>query len=632
MSNSHSSQSGYPVPGNGSMPSQARGQEQSSEQQIAAPVGMRLPETGGHGSTGRLLTGTTLSGGRYQIERLLAAGGMGAVYRALDTRFKRPCAVKEMLDHFQSETERVRAVEWFEREATLLLELNHPYIPRVRDFFAEEGRHYLVMDLISGRTLSEVLEMDARISGVNGAMGVSEERARVWTRQLCNVLGYLHRQDLPVIFRDLKPTNVMVTDRDEVRLIDFGIARPFQATQQVQATMVMTRGYAPPEQLLGQPEPRSDLYSLGVTIHRILTRHDVSNNRPTPFSFPPVRTLRPDITPQFEQILQRAMEPDMHKRWSSAEEMEQAVLSLPPLVQTSTVIVTPLAPTVVQRPASARDMPAAGPEQSPAAVPVDHMPTPMRPVTNSSSLQVAPVRVPPSGSITSGPANAFIADAVRFLAERRFDLAYDAVTRAHSLEPDNARVHQIFGQVFVHRTPPQADLALRAYIRALQLKPDDAETHKLVGDVWFFINRDPKLALPAYIQASRLRPEHFETHELLGQCYEKMNNIMQAIDAYREAVRLAPLQPEMIRLRLYFELGQLAQRAGQFAVAEYAFVQVLVVNAADHQTRFLLSQVYEREGKLEDAWRECIYVVNGPMRNNPGVQQHYFHLKNLLGR
>src|SRR5690349_14125796 len=133
MSNSHSSQFGYPGPGNGSTPSQARGQEQSSEQQIAAPAGMRLPETGGHGSTGRLLTGITLSGGRYQIERLLAAGGMGAVYRALDTRFKRPCAVKEMLDHFQSETERVRAVEWFEREATLLLELNHPYIPRVRD-------------------------------------------------------------------------------------------------------------------------------------------------------------------------------------------------------------------------------------------------------------------------------------------------------------------------------------------------------------------------------------------------------------------------------------------------------------------------------------------------------------------
>jgi serine/threonine protein kinase/Flp pilus assembly protein TadD len=582
-----------------------------------------------------LLAGTTLSGGRYQIERLLASGGMGAVYRAQDTRFKRPCAVKEMLDHFQSETERARAVEWFEREATLLLELNHPYIPRVRDFFAEDGRHYLVMDLISGRTLAEVLETDAQVRGVNGAMGLPEERVRVWMRQLCNVLGYLHRQEPPVIFRDLKPTNVMVTAHDEIRLIDFGIARSFQVTQQAQATMVMTRGYAPPEQLLGQPEPRSDLYALGATMHRILTRHDASYNRPSPFSFPPLRTLRPDITPQFEQIVQRALEMDMHKRWQSAEEMERAILNLSPLMQTATVIAAPVAPTIVRNPMftpTPTPAPSVGPVQPPAVVPVDHTPTPVRPVSNSAPLQVAPVRVPTSGAITAGPANPLIADALRFLAEQRFDLAYDAVTRAHSLEPENARVHQIFGQVFAHRTPPQADLALRAYSRSLQLKPDDAETHKLIGDVWFFLNRDPKLAIPAYMQASRLRPEHFETHELLGQCYEKTNNVMQAIDAYREAVRLAPPQPEVIRLRLYFALGQLGQRAGQYAVAEYAFVQVLILNAADHQARFQLSQVYEREGKLEDAWRECMYVVNGPLRNNPGVQQHYFHLKNLLGR
>src|SRR5947209_3367998 len=96
----------------------------------------------------RLPAGTELSGGRYKIEKPVAAGGMGAVYRAIDTRFNRPCAVKEMLDEFQNDTERTQAVEWFGREATLLLDLNHPCIPRVRDFFVEGGKHYLVMDFI----------------------------------------------------------------------------------------------------------------------------------------------------------------------------------------------------------------------------------------------------------------------------------------------------------------------------------------------------------------------------------------------------------------------------------------------------------------------------------------------------
>src|SRR5438874_7614874 len=102
-----------------------------------------------------LSPGTELSGGRYKIEKLVTAGGLGAVYRAIDTRFNRPCAVKEMLDDFQNETELNQAVEWFRREATLLLDLNHPCIPRVRDFFLEQDRHYLVMDYIDGRTLGE---------------------------------------------------------------------------------------------------------------------------------------------------------------------------------------------------------------------------------------------------------------------------------------------------------------------------------------------------------------------------------------------------------------------------------------------------------------------------------------------
>src|SRR5579884_3753572 len=254
---------------------------------------------------------------------------MGAVYKAMDTRFNRPCAGKEMLDEFQSDAERSQAVEWFRREATLLLDLNHPCIPRVRDFFVEGDRHYLVMDFIEGRTLGEVLEKEGNVVGLNGARGVSEARARSWTQQLCSVLYYLHHQNPPIIFRDLKPTNIMVTARDEIKLIDFGIARTFQKSQQ-QVTIIMTLGYAPPEQLHGMPEPRSDIYALGATMHRLLTHHDTVNNKPTIFSFPPVHSLRPDISADFEKIIMKALNPVLDQRWHDAKEMEQAIVSLPP--------------------------------------------------------------------------------------------------------------------------------------------------------------------------------------------------------------------------------------------------------------------------------------------------------------
>lgn len=299
----------------------------ASNSSAAEPVS---PGSGGSGGSQRRLSpGTILSGGRYKIEKSVAAGGMGAVYRAIDTRFNRPCAVKEMLDEFQSDNERTQAIEWFGREATLLLDLNHPCIPRVRDFFIEGGKHYLVMDFIEGKTLGEVLEKEGNVVGVNGTQGVPEARARSWAQQLCSVLSYLHRQTPPIIFRDLKPSNIMVTDHDEVKLIDFGIARTFQT--QRQSTIIMTIGYAPPEQLHGMPEPRSDIYALGATLHRILTHHDAANNKPSIFSFPPVRTLRPDVSIAFEQVIMKALSPAIEQRWLNAGEMEKAIINLPPI-------------------------------------------------------------------------------------------------------------------------------------------------------------------------------------------------------------------------------------------------------------------------------------------------------------
>lgn len=540
--------------------------------QPAADLPQTPPEAGGKSGNGRRLpAGTQLQSGRYKIEKAVASGGMGAVYRAIDSRFDdEPCAVKEMLDDFHDDAERTQAVDWFKREAKFLLKLNHPCIPRVRDFFAEGGKHYLVMDFIEGRTLAEVFAKEGTVPGLNGARGVPEARARHWMRQVCSVLTYLHSQDPPVIFRDLKPSNIMVTNRDEIKLIDFGIARTVQS--QRQSTIIMTIGYAPPEQTMGNPEPRSDLFALGSTIHRVLTQHDAANNKPNIFTFPPVRMLRPDVTPGFEKIVMKALSPSVDQRWRSAAEMEQAIAILPPPPALSQLPQSGmLAPTVM-----------AGERMTPAGVGL------------------------PNTSMADR-ATGFIRAAQDHLAAGRIEPAFTAVQQAFQFDPNNAVVHKIYGQVFARRQPPNVDLAMQAYNRSLTANQNDAETHKLVGDVFYFLRKQPAQAIQPYTQSLRINTNDFETHQRLAKCYEETNQLEAALREYQEATRLMP--SSIKRPEVHYAMGQLAYRLRQFPLAERAFVQVLTINPADHNTRYLLSQVYEMEGKLADAQRECSYVV-----------------------
>ena len=565
--------------------------------------GQSSTEGGSQSGLRRLTQGTELSGGRYRIERSVAAGGMGAVYRAIDQRFSRPCAVKEMLDNFQSEADRSQAVEWFQREATLLLDLNHPCIPRVRDFFVEDGRHYLVMDFIEGRTLGDVLAKEGNVNGLHGAHGVSEARARSWAQQVCSVLSYLHRQSPPIIFRDLKPSNIMVTDKDEIKLIDFGIARTFQS--QRQATIIMTIGYAPPEQLHGMPEPRSDIFALGATLHRVLTHHDAVNNKPSIFNFPPVRSLRPDISPAFEQIIQKALAasleptPTQEARWPSAAEMERAVMNLPPPSAQG----APLPPILQAGPAERL--------------------TPQHPASGPASGQSG--QPAGTGGFT-GPAGGLLRQAQDHLNGARIDAAWTVLQQAFQLEPNNALVHKMYGQVFARRKPPQPDMAINAYNKALQFNPNDAETHRLVGDVYLYVRHMPAQAIAPYTQALRLNQYDFEAHRGLGRCYEETGQLAPALSEFQKTANIDSKRPDV-----HYSIGQLALKLNQLQVAEHAFVQVLTINPADHPTRFVLAQVYERESKLEDAWRECNFVVNATPTNMQ-AQEMLRRLRSVLRR
>ena len=522
----------------------------------------------------RLVAGTELQHKRYKIEKAVAKGGMGAVYRAYDQHFKKVCAVKEMLDNFSNEEERDQSLQWFTREANMLLELHHQAIPRVFDFFAELGHNFLVMEFVEGRTLSEVLEQEGQ------ARGLSEARVRSWAAQTCNVLAYLHSQNPPVIFRDLKPSNIMLTNDDKIKLIDFGIARSFEGAGR-QATVIMTLGYAPPEQLEGKPQPKSDLYALGATLHRLLTRHEAVNNKPSIFDFPTVRSLRPEITPAFDSIIGRTLQKDPNARWASATEMEQAILRLPP-------------------------PPAAG--SGPAF-----------PVPGGVSSSANPV-VPPgtfSGAPGTGPAASYINMARAQLDQKRFQDAFTIAQQALQLDPQNAQVYKLLGMIHARSVPPDTTRAMAAYTSSLQINSNDGETHRLIGDVYLILQRRPVEAIPAYQNAIRNNSNDGEAHRLLGQCYEQTNQPDLALTEYREALRTLPRN---LLLPVQLSIGQLCLRLNRLQEAERAFVQALQLDAGNVPARHLLAQTYERENRLQEALRECQAAVN-LNRNDLQAQQ-----------
>jgi serine/threonine protein kinase len=252
---------------------------------------------------------------RYRIERLLGGGGMGMVYLAHDQRLSnRPCAIKEMVDHFIDAQQRLEANEYFAREADTLAQLKHPAIPAISDRFDDQNRHYLVMEYVEGRNLEEEL---AQRGGP-----LPEGLVIDIARQLCDVLAYLHGLQPPIIYRDLKPSNVMLTGNGRVVLVDFGIARLFKA--QRKGTMIGTLGFAPPEQYQGIADPRSDIYSLGATLHYILTARDPEKF--PPFSFPPIHELRPAVSNNLAGAIDRALAYEMLNRPANIQEFRDMLL------------------------------------------------------------------------------------------------------------------------------------------------------------------------------------------------------------------------------------------------------------------------------------------------------------------
>jgi serine/threonine-protein kinase len=266
---------------------------------------------------------------RYRLIRLLGSGGFGAVYLAEDQRLGRTVAIKEMDAARLGPDERPVAEQLFEREARMLASLDHPGLTRIWDFFQQGRRVFLVMEYVPGQTLRDLL--------LQRAGPLDEPFVLHCALQLCAVLAYLHARRPQVIFRDLKPANIMVVPADgeapsatslpaspEIRLIDFGIARLFKPDQPGDTLIIGTPGYAPPEQYgHGQTDERSDIYSLGATLYHLLSGR-VPNTVPPP----PLTTVNPAVSPELARIVARATETDPADRYQQVEDLRRDLLAI----------------------------------------------------------------------------------------------------------------------------------------------------------------------------------------------------------------------------------------------------------------------------------------------------------------
>ena len=294
-----------------------------------------------------LAIGTVLNG-QYRIVRLVGGGGMAWVYQVeeLPAGSGILWALKELRPQTEDKAERATARRLFEQEARLLRDLDHVNIPKIAGFFEENGRACLVMEFVWGESLEK------RLDATNAPL--LETDVLKWAIQLCDALHYLHNLEPPIIFRDMKPSNVMVTNTGLVKLIDFGIARTYKAGKKRDTVAMGSENYAAPEQWgKGQTDARSDVYALGSTMYHLL-----ANMAPTPAFLPseplPLGNYNGAITRQTISLVDKAMDRDRRRRFQSANEMREALVNalpgpyVPPVVQAAAPQTMRAAPQPVQ--------------------------------------------------------------------------------------------------------------------------------------------------------------------------------------------------------------------------------------------------------------------------------------------
>ncbi len=256
--------------------------------------------------------GTVLDG-KYEILKQIGKGGMSIVYLAMDKRLNKQWAVKEIRKTASGKNNEV-VVNSLLAEANLMKRLDHPALPRIVDIIDNGQTIYVIMDYIEGESLGKILKE-------YGAQ--PQEQVLDWAKQLCDVLEYLHSQKPPIIYRDMKPDNVMLKPEGNLKVIDFGIAREYKEKNLADTTILGTRGYAPPEQHGSrQTDVRSDIYALGMTMHHLLTGADPRN---ADYMYAPIRQWNLELSGGLERIIDKCTALDPEDRYQNCSELMYAL-------------------------------------------------------------------------------------------------------------------------------------------------------------------------------------------------------------------------------------------------------------------------------------------------------------------
>lgn len=247
---------------------------------------------------------------KYEILKMIGQGGMSKVYLAMDRRLNKQWAIKEVTKN-DRDRNNIHVVQSAMAEANMLKRLDHPSLPRIVDIIEDESKIYVVMDYVEGESLDKILNM----SGPQ-----SQDQVIDWACQLCAVLHYLHSCNPPIIYRDMKPANIVLQPSGNIKLLDFGIAREYKEQKIEDTVSLGTKGYASPEQFggKGQTDARTDIYCLGVTLYHLVTGH---NPCEPPYEIYPIRHWDPNLSGGFERIIQKCTQLNPEDRYQTCAEL-----------------------------------------------------------------------------------------------------------------------------------------------------------------------------------------------------------------------------------------------------------------------------------------------------------------------
>jgi len=512
-----------------------------------------------------LASGTVLAG-RYRLLARLGEGGMGSVYKVEDvTHPGRFLALKELLDDATlPPEERAAAVKRFDDEIALLRRLHHPRIPSFEGHFLERDQHYFLMELIAGVTLEDL--QTQRHSPL------PEYDVLSWMCDVCDVLSYLHAQHPPVIVRDLKPGNIMVTPDGDVFLIDFGIARTYKAGKQGNTENLGTAIYASPEHHgHGQTDARSDIYSLGATMYHLLT-----NVEPAPMETPLPGSLRrhaSGVSEATERLIIRAMELDPARRFPDTEAMRQAMrqamLTLPPAAQASRTRITPSGST-----ASAPALPRASAPSYSSSAPVS---SPAR----ASSVAAQPAAAPAPVSRPAASAGVRVGGLI--------------CPRCGFVNRSNAKFCARDGAPLRPGIAPRSRAGKPAAAPVTKIVPaSTAELHAQRATESFGAGRFQQAIRQAEEAINQGRGT-YDLYLLLGRARRSLNRHLEAARAFEQAARLQPTA-EALTLE-----GMSWRDAGDLTAAQIALTKARVLDPHNADIPSQLGLICLQQGMFSQA-------------------------------